>query len=221
MSDDRGIDADFGPIHHIGVFQELSDAWLACLRAVVRKGRDARDGGQLIKELLNVTLAVQDCDEETLKSVGADADRIGLMQEKYESLEILPQYRMSYGRLFRDHAGVDQVAWVTRRLRENPESKSATIGFHVPGEDDLSCISLLDWKLRNGLLNVNAVFRSQNVYGSQPGNAVAIARLRRQIAEDLGVKSGFLTLHILSAHIYAEDLHRASRILELPREVVQ
>jgi thymidylate synthase len=216
-----GSDAEFGPVHHIGVFEELSDAWLACLHAVVRKGRDTWDGGQRIKELLNVTLAARNCDEGRLKSAGADAVRIGFMRDKYESLEILPQYRMSYGRLFRDHAGVDQVAWVTRRLRENPESKSATIGFHVPGADDLSCISLLDCKLRDGLLNVNAVFRSQNVYGSQPGNAVAISRLRHEIAEDLGVGPGFLTLHILSAHIYAEDLHHASRILGLPPQVVQ
>lgn len=221
MKEDSRIEPEIVPARHVGTFQELADGWLACLRAIMADGQETWDDGLPLKELLNVTLAIRNCDEQLLKSAGADARRIDLMQEKYASLSILPPYEMSYGRLFREHSGVNQMEWIIDRLRGNPESKSATIGFHIPGADSLSCISLLDCKLRGGLLNVNAVFRSQNVYGSQPGNAVAIYRIQREMAERLRVEPGFLTLHVLSAHIYTADLQCAAGILGLPSEVVQ
>jgi thymidylate synthase len=135
------------------------------------------------------------------------------MIEKYESLSVLPMYELSYGKLFRKHAGVDQIDWMVRRLRLRPEAKSATIGFHAPGDEVLSCISLVDCKLREGRLHLNAVFRSQNVFGSQPGNACALRRIQGSIADDLGVPAGALTLHILSAHIYEGDWDAANRIV--------
>jgi hypothetical protein len=214
------IDEGVQSVRQIGVFEDLADAWLACLRAVLAEGAEVRDLGRSLRELLNVTLSARGCDERSLIQVGADARRIALMREKYESLVTLPEYNMSYGRLFRDHRGVDQIEWLVQRLRRNPESKSATIGFHVPGSADLSCISLLDCKLRNGLLHVNSVFRSQNVYGSQPGNGMAISRLQREIAQAIDAEPGYLTLHILSAHIYEEDVREVLNLLEPPSEVV-
>jgi thymidylate synthase len=99
-----------------------------------------------------------------------------------------------------------------RRLTARPEAKSATIGFHTPGEEMLSCISLVDCKLRDGMLHLTGVFRSQNVFASQPGNACALRRIQDGIADKLGVRAGALTLHVMSAHIYERDWNAALRV---------
>ena len=198
---------------NLGTFDRFSGAWLACLGWVLDRGRDIADDGVVLKESLNVTISARTCAADDLETVGAGPDRLHLMIEKYESLAVLPMYEMSYGKLFRKHAGVDQIDWLVRRLKRRPEAKSATIGFHTPGDEVLSCISLVDCKLREGKLHLNAVFRSQNVFGSQPGNACALRRIQAGIANDIGVPPGVLTLHILSAHIYERDLDAARRVV--------
>ncbi|SCF22207.1 thymidylate synthase [Micromonospora viridifaciens] len=197
----------------LGTFDRFSTAWLSCLRLVLAHGSPVRDDGLLLREVLNVSLTASDCIYEDLLAAGAEVDRIELMVEKYESMNVLPMYPMSYGRLFREHAGVDQLDWLIRRLKLRPESKSATIGFHTPGADTLSCISLVDCKLRDGRLHLTGVYRSQNVYASQPGNAYALRRLQDRIADELGARTGTLTLHVMSAHIYERDWDAAERVV--------
>jgi thymidylate synthase len=197
---------------NLGTFDRFSDGWHACVRQVLSCGHQVTDDGALLKEMLNVSLSAWTCTSQDLQAAGADPDRLRLMIDKYESMSVLPMYKVSYGKLFREHAGVDQVEWLVRRLGLRPETKSATIGFHTPGEDVLSCISLVDCKLRDGQLHLNAVFRSQNVFASQPGNACALRRLQTRVADGLGARVGALTLHVMSAHIYERDWDAAYHI---------
>lgn len=198
---------------HLGIFRHFSQAWLACMEGIQRNGHEALDGDVRLKELLNVSMAAYDCSVNDFLSCGASEDRMRLMLDKYRSQSILPQYTVSYGRLFRNHNGIDQIQWVIDRLKENPHSKSATIGFHVPGDSELSCISLLDCKIRNHALHITAVYRSQNVYASQPGNLCALHDLQQEIADNLRVPAGVLTLHIMSAHIYEDDWSAAHELV--------
>jgi thymidylate synthase len=198
---------------NLGTFDRFSEGWLTCLRKVLDAGHLTHDGQIRLKEVVNVSLSAWACDSQDLVNAGASPDRLRLMVEKYETLAVLPAYRISYGKLFREHAGVDQIEWLVERLRLRPETKSATIGFHIPGDDVLSCISLVDCKLRAGLLHLTAVFRSQNVFASQPGNACALRRVQTRIAEGVGVPPGALTLHVMSAHIYEGDWDAAHRVV--------
>lgn len=197
----------------LGSFERFADAWIACLRQVALNGVIVRDNDVKLRESLNVSLSARSCDVESLAALGASEARVSLMVQKYSSLSVLPEYDLSYGALFRDHCGVDQVAWITERIVANRDTKSATIGFHLPGSSQLSCISLVDCKLRGDLLHLSAVFRSQNIYGSQPGNAVALRKLQDEIAEKLDVRAGYLTLHIMSAHIYETDWNIVDEII--------
>ena len=197
----------------VGSFDCFGEVWTECLRRIMESGRDVRDGDTQLRELLNVSLSATRCCADEFIDLGASADRIELMHRKYHSLETVPPYTFSYGSLFRQHEGVDQIAWLISHLREKPETKSATIGFHRPGSADLSCVSLLDCKIRSHALHMNVVFRSQNVFDSQPGNVLALAKFQLEIANALGVAVGQLTLHVLSAHIYHQDFARVKDIL--------
>lgn len=198
---------------NIGTFRQFSQAWLTCMHHVLTNGHEVMDGEEHLREALNVSVAAYYCSTGDFLAAGANDDRLQLMLLKYRSQSVLPQYQMSYGRLFRDHGGVDQVQWLIDRLKRNPNSKSATIGFHVPGDRELSCISLLDCKIRDDALHATAVYRSQNVYASQPGNVCALYDLQREMANKLRISVGTLTLHIMSAHIYQNDWSAVHEIL--------
>ena len=201
------------PSSNIGTFEDFSEAWIHCLQFVMKNGGEVMDGAARLRESLNVSVSTHRCTMDHLIAAGANEERIRLMKLKYSSRSVLPQYKISYGGLFRSHFGVDQIRWLTDRLASNNNSKSATIGFHVPGRDELSCISLLDCKMRDDALHMNAVFRSQNVYASQPGNAYALSCIQREMAKNLQVSTGVLTLHVLSAHIYETDWSAADEII--------
>ncbi|MBE1502743.1 thymidylate synthase [Amycolatopsis lexingtonensis] len=195
-------------------FVQLCDAWLDCLSTVMNHGQDITDDGIGIRELLNVTISGSLSAAEDFIAAGASPARIDLMMRKYHSDTTVPPYTMSYGALFSHHEGINQVAWLVDRLRWKRETKSATIGFHAPGSKELSCISLYDAKIRNEVLHTNVVYRSQNVFASQPGNIVALSSFHRDIAARVDAQVGPITIHILSAHIYHRDFTDVTRILE-------
>jgi thymidylate synthase len=197
----------------VGSFTCFGDAWLECLRTVMRHGHDIVDDEQRLREVVNLTVSAATCDSSDFIRYGASPDRIQLMLRKYHSLVAVPPYTVSYGSLFRRHEGVDQIAWLVSRLCGKMETKSATIGFHTPGCNELSCISLFDCKVRDHKLHVSAVYRSQNVFASQPGNVVALSRFQEEIARRLGVSVGSMTLHILSAHVYQCDFIEVEAVM--------
>lgn len=203
-----------GALTSPGPHRTFSAAWLECLDTVLSHGSVVADGETEIRELLNVSVAARSCHPDNLVSAGASAERIDLMVRKYSDLAPVPPYTISYGSLFRDHQGVDQVSRVVAKLRAKRETKQATMAFQTPSDPHLPCISLLDFKIRDGALHANAVYRSQNVYASQPGNAVAVRRIQEEIGQLLDTPIGLLTFHVLSAHIYVDDVETVRSLLE-------
>ncbi len=200
----------------------LGVAWIDCLRHVLEHGARISDGPQRLLEVLgyHCTVTSVDADEPLIRQF-ADSERIRLMHRKYASTEVLPQYTISYGALLYDHHGVDQVEWAVHRLLGKRESKSATIGLHTPGADDVSCLSLLDFKVREDTLHMTAVYRSQNVYASQPGNLLALREVQEHVAAEVGAAVGDLSLHALSAHVYEADESAAAGIVQAYDRQVQ
>jgi hypothetical protein len=89
---------------------------------VLDEGQWVDDGPERLLELrpLIMQLASVNEDDPILRR-HADQDRIELMLRKCRSLDVLPEYPISYGGLLYDNEGVDQVAWVVDRLRAKLE----------------------------------------------------------------------------------------------------
>lgn len=72
----------------------------------------------------------------------------------------------SYGERIYNFKGINQIQWAIDRLNRNPTSKSVTIGILMPERDTkaehVPCMSLIDFKKRNGKLNLTVVFRSHD-----------------------------------------------------------
>jgi thymidylate synthase len=195
-------------------FRTLGDAWVYSLGQVVQLGSVTLDDSARLLEILNLSLLIDRVtDDDPIIAEFAEGSRIELMCRKYSDLAPVPPYPISYGALLYDNQGVNQVESIIDRLRRKPETKSATFSLHSPHDVHLSCLSLVDCKLRDDRLVLNVVYRSQNVFASQPGNLIALSRVHRSIATAIGVQVGETVLHVLSAHIYESDWNAAKDVL--------
>ena len=196
------------------IAESLGEAWLQCLELIVAEGEWIADDGERLMEINSffASIGAINAGDEILARF-ADQDRIALMRRKYSFCGVLSQYKISYGKLLYDFNGVNQIEWVIDRLRRKRESKSATIALHAPGDAILSCLSLLDFKIRNEELQVTAVYRSQNAFASQPGNLIAIREIQSDVADSLCCIPGSVDLLVASVHIYERDLATVKNVL--------
>ncbi|MGB4497103.1 MAG: thymidylate synthase, partial [Methylococcaceae bacterium] len=114
----------------------------------------------------------------------------------------------TYGSLIFDNAGVN-------RLNLKHETKSATFGLLTPGNQspNLPCLTTVDVKIRNERLELQFFFRSQNIFGRQYANLLALAKLQDDLARRCSVTVGSMKGYIASAHIYDFDFVDAKRIV--------
>ena len=89
-------------------------------------------------------------------------------------------------------AGRDQIAWVVERLRADPASRSATITTFQPLSDTtyLPCVSMLDFWLPEGALELVVDAHSLDFGKKAYGNLVELARLQEHVAGELGRTAG-------------------------------
>jgi thymidylate synthase len=115
----------------------------------------------------------------------------------------------SYAHRLFDYAGAgrDQLAWVADRLRANPTCRDATITTFEPLEDTtyVPCVSMLDFWLREGAVELVVYAHSLDFGKKAYGNLVELARLQQHVAGELGAARGALVVHAKSAHVYEPE----------------
>ncbi len=87
-----------------------------------------------------------------------------------------------------EHSGRDQVAWVVDRLRRDPATRSAAITIFQPHTDTsyVPCVSLLDFWLPDGAVELIAYAHSIDFGAKGYGNLVELAALQQHVADQLG-----------------------------------
>lgn len=195
--------------------ETLGKAWLTSMKLAMKSGEEIFDEYRKLKEIRNLYITIADVSEnDSILQQYADKDRIKLMKEKYATCGLVGDYKVDYGSYIYNNNGINQMDWLENRIRNKPETKSATITLHRPGEEMLACLSLMDFKLRNEKLNMTVVYRSQNIFSSQPGNLIALRGMQNDLSTQLGVKLGNIELVVISAHIYEENYEAALKILQ-------
>lgn len=192
----------------------LGEAWISAMDIIMKQGDDIFDETVQLKEIRNLYVSIQNVSKDDPVLIQyADHDRIELMRKKYSTCGLVGDYKVDYGSYIYNNNGVNQIDWIINRIHNKPETKSATITLHRPGEDMLACLSMIDFKYRNGLLEMNVVYRSQNVFWSQPGNMLALRQIQSDVASALNYNVGKINLIVLSAHIYKSDFEKVRYIL--------
>ena len=171
----------------------LGEGWLAVSREILERGDIASYDGQATKELALLTLAVErpDSADPLIAELG-DPEWLDWMHRNFISAEDVAELgrAKSYAvRLF-DYAGTgrDQIAWVVDRLRGDPENRSAAITTFQPLTDTsyIPCVSLLDFWVRDGAVELVVYAHSLDFGKKAYGNLVELAHLSEHVAGELG-----------------------------------
>ena len=200
----------------------LGEAWLDVSRAVLEHGDPAVYDGHVTRELSLLTVVVTEprAEDPIVAELG-DPEWLAWMHANFVDQGTVPELgdADSYAvRLFDyAHAGRDQIAWVAERLRADPESRSATITTFQPLTDEayIPCISMLDFWLPAGELELVVYAHSLDFGKKAYGNLVELARLQERVASEVGVLLGRLVIHAKSAHVYELEWKLMSRLAGL------
>jgi thymidylate synthase len=198
----------------------LGQAWTAIAAAILADGVAGSWDGLPIVEVFRATLDVYSpkVDDPIIAQHG-DPERLAWMHANFTDHSRVAELgdSDSYATRLYDyaHAGRDQIRWVMDRLTANPWARDATVTTFQPLTDTsyVPCVSLLDFWLVKGKLQV-AVYAHSIDFGTKGyGNLVELAALQTRVAGDLGVGVGTLTMTVKSAHIYQTELGLMQRMI--------
>lgn len=196
--------------------ETLGECWLACISKVFKYGQLRADEDVKIQELLGLAVYISHPrDDDPVIATLGDRDVISRTLRKFSKDADMPDQPFTYSDCIYDHYGVDQYEWLVERLQAKKETKSATICLLTAGSQarHLPCLIALDAKIRDDRLELQFMFRSQNIFGRQYANLLALSRLQIDLAGRCKVAVGSLRGYIASAHIYAYDLEQAERFI--------
>jgi thymidylate synthase len=190
----------------------LGEAWLAVAARILATGMPSRYDGLPIREISLITLAVArpDPDDEIIAR-HAEPERLAWMHANFTDharVAGLGDADSYATRLFDyEHSGRDQIAWVIDRLQADPSSRSASITTFQPHTDTtyVPCVSMLDFWLPAGVVELVVYAHSIDFGAKGYGNLVELASLQRQVAQALSVPIGRLVMIVKSAHVYETE----------------
>lgn len=201
--------------------ETIGEAWPRVLRAIWSKGDllSKEEWGEDTKEILNLVISISAPEKEPVIPQGYpwSAERL----EEYAKKEFLstenPGFAYTYGERLLNYEGVNQLERVIERLKGSPKTRRSVAVSWMPKRDfdnkEVPCLVLWDWKVRDGCLHQSTVIRSNDMYGAWPANAFGLLRLQQHVASRLGVKTGGITTHSLSAHIYSHDWENVQKLI--------
>jgi thymidylate synthase len=199
----------------------IGDAWLDVARTILSEGERSTYDGLPIHEVLmaNLIVASPQSSDEIIERF-ADRDRLAWMHANFTDHTVVPELgdADSYATRLHDYGrtGLDQLHWVVERLRADPTCRSASITTFQPLSDTsyIPCVSLLDFFLVNAALRLVVYAHSIDFGAKGYANLVELASIQHDVAKELDVDVGPLTMIVKSAHIYDSELAYMTSALE-------
>ncbi|MBP7070378.1 MAG: thymidylate synthase [Methanothrix sp.] len=201
----------------------ISEAWQRGLSLIWRQGEEITDQrGTRIKEILSLQMVVEDPYQEMIPpGYSWNEERL----EEY-ARQLLsgdnPGFEYTYGERLRAWAlpggiPLDQIEQAIARLRASSSTRRATaVTWIAPldsAREEVPCMIVDDFKLRDGRLHLSIFFRSHDFAGAYPANLYGLARLLQYVAGEVGAEPGSISTTSSSAHIYEHDWDWVERML--------
>jgi thymidylate synthase len=199
----------------------IGEAWIAIARRIMDAGIASTYDGLATREILMATIIVRS-PKTTDDIIGrfASPERQAWMRANFGDFAAVPELgdADSYATRLRNYAGsgLDQLRWVSDRLRSDPSSRSATITTFQPLSDTayIPCVSLLDFYLHDDALQLVVYAHSIDFGTKGYANLLELAAIQRQVAVELERTVGSLTMIVKSAHVYDSDAAYMTSVLD-------
>lgn len=196
----------------------IKKGWETLVKKIMKEGSQIKDErGSLTIELCNTVVSV----DNPLKldippGYFWSGEKLEIYAEQFLSND-KKGFVYTYGNRLRKHfQDIDQIAEAIRRLKNCNESRRAiSVTWDPPTDtkqEEVPCMILVDFKIRDGKLQTTGLWRSHDIYGAWFPNAVGLTRLSQYVAQEVGVEVGNLTIHSISAHIYEVNFEEARGI---------
>lgn len=196
----------------------IKNGWETLVKRIMSKGVEITDErGSTTKEILNTIVSIQNpLDSESPEGYFWTGEKLDKYSEQFLSSD-KQGFIYTYGNRLREHfAGIDQIDEAIKRLKNFKESRRAISITWDPTvdtkNDEVPCMMLVDFKLRDGKLNTTGLWRSHDIYGAWFPNAVGLTNLASYVAGEVGADVGTLTIHSISAHIYEVNFKEAEAV---------
>ncbi|MGB8196450.1 MAG: thymidylate synthase [Acidimicrobiales bacterium] len=199
----------------------IGAAWIAIARHIMECGVASKYDGLAMREVLMVSLVVDEPrTTDDIIDRYADPERLAWMRSNFVDHRDVPELgdASSYAARLHNYgdAGLDQLRWVSERLRRDPLSRSATITTFQPLSDTsyIPCVSLLDFYLDDDGVQLVVYAHSIDFGAKGYANLLELAVIHDQVASELGCPAGSLTMIVKSAHVYDSDAAYVMSVLE-------
>ena len=196
----------------------IKNGWETLVKRVMHKGAEIKDErGSLTLELRNTVVTMKSPLElEIPDGYFWSGEKLEIYAEQFLS-DDKQGFVYTYGNRLRKHfQGIDQIKEAINRLKNCKESRRAiSVTWDPPTDtkqEEVPCMILVDFKIRDGKLHTTGLWRSHDIYGAWFPNAVGLTHLSKYVAGEVGVEVGSLTIHSISAHIYQANFEEALKV---------
>lgn len=117
--------------------------------------------------------------------------------------------------------GPHGIRFIQRILTQDPMSRRAVIPMYGSDVDhmdleakDVPCTLAIEFRLRNGKLNMRAIMRSQDILWGMANDLPTFSFLQEIMAQLLTVEVGTLTVSVGSFHVYESRMNMFKAILD-------
>ena len=193
----------------------ISQGWLTLVKKIITEGIEVNDErGSKTREILDIITEIRDpLDCKPPEGYFWTGEKLAKYSEQFLSDDKM-DFVYTYGNRLRKHfKGVDQIRVAINRLQECKETRRAiSITWDQVMDtqnDEVPCMILVDFKIRDGKLRTSALWRSHDIYGAWFANAVALSHLAQYVADEVGITVGPIIIHSISAHIYEVNFDEA------------
>jgi thymidylate synthase len=198
----------------------IGRAWMAIASAILRDGVVGSWEGLPMVEVFRATIEViSPAADDPIIARHGDPERLAWMHSNFADPSPVAELGNSdsYAARLYDyaHSGHDQVRWVVERIGANPSTRDATITTFQPLTDStyVPCISLLDFWLLKGALQLDVYAHAIDFGTKGYANLVELAALQTRVTNELGGTIGTLRINVKSAHIYDTELDLMRRLV--------
>ena len=193
----------------------IKTGWESLVKRIMNTGVEIKDErGSITKEILNTIVNVKNpLNTESPKGYFWTGEKLDKYSKQFLSND-KQGFIYTYGNRLRAHFdGIDQIREAIERLNNFKESRRAISITWDPTvdtkNDEVPCMMLVDFKIRDGKLHTTGLWRSHDIYGAWYPNAVGLSNLAKYVAGEVGSEVGMLTIHSISAHIYEVNFKEA------------